>query len=129
MICKLSLQIKVCSCACRMKNVSYDVKLASIGDFSLRGQEEKAEASVFINFSGGTCHFLSKLKGYVCVNISQNVVQKLFIFTEPSYSGIFGKTMFQLLVKISPLPKFRALYFKVRIHQILVHLTFCTLTP
>ena len=34
-----------------------------------------------------------------------------------------------LLIKISPLPKYRALYLKVRIHQLSPPFEFCSLAP
>ena len=57
--------------------------------------------------------------GYICVDIGQNVVPKIF-HLYLTYSGIFEKTMFYLLIKISPLLKYMALHLKVCILQILV---------
>ena len=42
--------------------------------------------------------------------MGQNVVQKLSVFTKATQLLVFENAMFDLLIKITPLPKHRALY-------------------
>ena len=49
---------------------------------------KNAEVPFFINFSRWTCHFTSNWKGCICVNLGQNVIRKLFIFTKPTQGNL-----------------------------------------
>ena len=45
---------------------------------------KNAEVPFFISFSHWTCHFTSIWKGYSCVTLGQNAVQKFFTFSKPA---------------------------------------------